>query len=325
MTEPTGIAGLQNLGNTCYLNSVLQALIHTEALKEYFKQNNVPETLKLYLLSKVVNGVWSSNNTAVPISFVTHFFTGVKDKRIIYSQNDVTEALAWIFEIVTKESPKKKYHPKYDGATLDYLKDKKKKRKGFKENYFNSYIIYKYTKFIIDDLEKNESPLSIFRGSQVSILTCMKCNKIKYTFSAFDILPLDITDLTLNGCLENSNQSEVLDGENRWFCKNCNQKVPVKKEMTLYGTGEYVIIQLKRFTAEGEKITALVAFDESIILNGVAFELYSICNHHGGVKSGHYTNYSLVAGKWYSFDDESVQQVKNIVTANAYVLFYKKK
>ena len=38
--------GLKNLGNSCYMNSVLQVLAHTDDFKEYFLNNNFKEGSK---------------------------------------------------------------------------------------------------------------------------------------------------------------------------------------------------------------------------------------------------------------------------------------
>jgi len=59
------------------------------------------------------------------------------------------------------------------------------------------------------------------------------------------------------------------------------------------------------------------------------YELYGVCNHGGSVLGGHYTSYVKNAnGKWYHFNDTSVQEVpliQSIVSPKAYCLFYRKK
>jgi len=59
------------------------------------------------------------------------------------------------------------------------------------------------------------------------------------------------------------------------------------------------------------------------------YELYAVSNHYGSLGSGHYTAYGKHRddGNWYSFDDNFVKQIspEQVQTANAYVLFYRRK
>uniref|UniRef100_A0A3Q2YA84 ubiquitinyl hydrolase 1 n=1 Tax=Hippocampus comes TaxID=109280 RepID=A0A3Q2YA84_HIPCM len=59
------------------------------------------------------------------------------------------------------------------------------------------------------------------------------------------------------------------------------------------------------------------------------YDLYAVCNHHGGMHGGHYTAYcrNSVDGVWYSYDDSSVDLVpeEEICTRGAYILFYQRR
>lgn len=59
------------------------------------------------------------------------------------------------------------------------------------------------------------------------------------------------------------------------------------------------------------------------------YDLYAVCNHHGGMHGGHYTAYcrNSVDGEWYSYDDSSVDLVpkEEVCTRGAYILFYQRR
>ena len=59
------------------------------------------------------------------------------------------------------------------------------------------------------------------------------------------------------------------------------------------------------------------------------YDLYAVSNHYGGLRSGHYTAVckNPVVERWFKFDDHKVSEIKDeadIVSKNAYVLFYRK-
>ncbi|XP_068448588.1 ubiquitin carboxyl-terminal hydrolase 43a [Clinocottus analis] len=59
------------------------------------------------------------------------------------------------------------------------------------------------------------------------------------------------------------------------------------------------------------------------------YDLYGVCNHHGGMHGGHYTAYcrNSVDAQWYSYDDSSVDLVPEgeVCTRGAYILFYQRR
>ncbi|KAM9313925.1 ubiquitin carboxyl-terminal hydrolase 43a [Pholidichthys leucotaenia] len=68
---------------------------------------------------------------------------------------------------------------------------------------------------------------------------------------------------------------------------------------------------------------------DMILPHDYLYDLYAVCNHHGGMHGGHYTAYcrNSVDGQWYSYDDSSVDlvQEEEVCTRGAYILFYQRR
>nr|XP_046266543.1 ubiquitin carboxyl-terminal hydrolase 43a [Scatophagus argus] len=68
---------------------------------------------------------------------------------------------------------------------------------------------------------------------------------------------------------------------------------------------------------------------DMILPHDYLYDLYAVCNHHGGMHGGHYTAYCMnsVDGQWYSYDDSSVDLVpeEEVCTRGAYILFYQRR
>ena len=147
-------------------------------------------------------------------------------------------------------------------------------------------------------------------------------------------------DLTIYDCFDNFISEETLEEDNTWYCPKCKQHQCASKKIEIYNPPLILIVNFKRFN-NISKLENTVKFPiegldiGKYVVNvdkqsNSIYDLFAIGNHSGTLSFGHYYAYAKnhVTGKWYEFNDSYVSEIyndDNLITSNAYVLFYRKR
>lgn len=317
MKNGNGLSGLANLGNTCYLNSFIQCLSHTNELNKFL--DSYEEDKNNILLNEwnsLRKLIWHRDCTIAPKRFVLYLQKVAKkhNKTIFtsFSQNDVSELMYFVFDIFHNYL-KQEYNYK--------IKQNTKIEKYKKRLYSKDYSII----------------TKLFQGIQITRIRDMNENILSETPEPFMILPVPIMieyNCTIKKCIEEYCNSEVLTGENQYARTNdSDSKIDAKKDIYFYELPPVLIISLKRFNNNIRKNKDVVVLDEYINLDNLCktknniYELYGISLHNGNVGSGHYMA-AVKNNGWYLFNDMSVSKINfSDLRTNyqAYCLFYRKK
>jgi ubiquitin C-terminal hydrolase len=334
-----GLSGLANLGNTCFINSSIQIISHTYELNELLNNENVMKKIKnkydsalLVEWNNLRKLLWENNCVVAPNKFIKTIqkVAEVKDLELFtgYSQNDVSEFLLFLIDC---------FHNSLS-------REIKMNISGNPENDTDELAI-KCFNMIKNMYTKEYSEIwNLFYGVHVSEIVSLETGKkIQQTPEPYFMidLPIPANNKTPNliDCLNLYIEGEELTGENAWFNDETKEKINIRKKILFWSFPNILVIDFKRFNSRNQKNQIFIDFpldnlDLSSYVIGYKkqtylYELYGICNHSGNVYGGHYTCYVKNAnGKWYHFNDTSVIEVSlvsAIVSAKAYVLFYRKK
>lgn len=188
--------GLQNLGNTCFFNSVIQLLASVEQLHEIISPHPYEERSTLEILSttgftisftKVLNEIYSSEKEKSAIK-PTSLFAEVHRKFPRFTkgtQQDAQELLHYLLEGLKADEMSTKNDDRPD------LKRSRSRRKTTGEEEFEmtdrgAAATKKY------DWKPSNYIESIFEGRLASIVVCSACKSISTTYDQFEELSLSI-------------------------------------------------------------------------------------------------------------------------------------
>jgi ubiquitin carboxyl-terminal hydrolase 8 len=295
----SGLCGLTNIGNTCYMNSAIQCLSNIPQLTEWAKkqQSSKHQKTVTQAYSSLIQSMWSGDNSYV----IPH---------------DIKQRVSQRAPIFSDYAQKDSHE--FMNSLLNALHSE------FEEN---------------DSSEERSSIVTdLFRIQTESGVKCLHCGTYDSTEETTYCLPLplgDESEVSLETLLNNFVKEEQLDGE--YYCSNCQElRLATQKTSILHPLPPVIIVQLKRFTFDetNDKLNALVTYP---IVNwkvddndNSLYDLVAVSMHVGNLKRGHYTTYARLnaSDQWYDFNDSTFEPVNNInclVNRNAYVLVYLKK
>jgi ubiquitin C-terminal hydrolase len=106
--------------------------------------------------------------------------------------------------------------------------------------------------------------------------------------------------------------SELLQGDNRWWCDECGVARDIHRMSALEYLGPCLNFHIKRFAQEeggGKKISDPFDFPQEITIRGKKYCLGAFGCHSGTLSGGHYISYVCRGGQWYEISDNAVKKV----------------
>jgi len=306
--------GLRNIGNSCYLNSVLQCLLHCEPLRSYI----VNGTFKREIQSKSKTRGKLATETNRLFTDLLDGQTG--DPRLVKSQ---VNAFSGLFRGTAQEDAQEFLRWYLEGLHEDVQRVTSKPR--ITEEATSAHMAWRqYT--------SRESSAIVDKcvGQLKSSLTCDHCGYVSKVWDPFwDLsVPIPRSATSINDCLLEFQREEILDGSEKPKCEQCKTRRKMRKKFEIEKAPQVLVIHLKRFgDATGwsrSKITADIKFPVDFNLERQSYSLRAVCNHSGGVGGGHYIAYGKTDDGWFEYNDSMVSRINEsrIQSRDAYLLFY---
>ncbi len=330
--------GLANLGNTCFLNSVLQAMFLMRPLNGSLKNHAFRSGTKkagilegyLTLLSDVAAATDQVTTRQFFKPFLETLRATEEDWYQPHHQADAAECLQYILDSIHDAIYRRVR------ITIHGIPESPEQASQIKALTSWSTFFAKEYSPIVENMY----------GQTQACIVCRRCGTRSERYEPWLMLKVPIpggdtagSDVpTFADCMNAAYHSEEIE---EYQCDVCNSKESAVLHTRISKFPALLLMTFKRFTNTGRKIRGLVDWNtESMDLRQWAafkecpfsethrteYRTIAVIEHLGSLHGGHYRMFGRGAaaeeaeGTWWECDDESVRPGQSIVSADSYIV-----
>jgi ubiquitin C-terminal hydrolase len=340
------VKGMGNLGNTCYMNAALQALLSSNILNSRIIRYTQHHPDQIYEMSPML------------FEYVKLIYQLIDpnrgdDEKASEDARQKMRAIRQQNHIIPRDFKDTlgKENPRFSGYHQEDAQE------------LIEYLLSDFTELPVNLRSESQKDLKIpteftsirkvlrdtYFGTYVQIIKCRECGMTKSeAFNHTDIIvpvPQEMINnnqrrlynnrefITIADCFKKYCEIEVFDGNNKIDCDDCTKRDRISgkiepdkttrtkstKKMGLDYVPELTIVTINRFKAQLTKIHEPIRIFPKIDLDGYPLRLIATVNHSGAsIHGGHYTAYvsrshyndnDQLEEKWYLADDSSIREI----------------
>ncbi|KAK7170061.1 hypothetical protein R3I94_000338 [Phoxinus phoxinus] len=313
--------GLVNFGNTCYCNSVLQALYFCRPFREkvlaYKIQPRRKENL-LTCLADLFNSI-ATQKKKVGVIPPKKFISRLRKENELfdnYMQQDAHEFLNYLLNTIADLLQEEKSQERQQNGKVVQNGGSGSGGGGSGSSTGEGEAEEKIQQTWVHE---------IFQGTLTNETRCLNCEAVSSKDEDFLDLSVDVEQNTsITHCLRGFSNTETLCSEYKYYCEQCRSKQEAQKRMRVKKLPMILALHLKRFKYMDQlhrytKLSYRVVFPLELRLFNTSgdatnperlYDLVAVVVHCGsGPNRGHYITIVKSHGFWLLFDDDIVEKI----------------